>query len=238
MAKKAVVTGATRGIGAAITQRLIQDGFEVIGIARHVPSSFPGEFHQCDLNDLENSRAVFSRIGLAHDVSILINNVGAVAVESVADITTDALSYQWRVNVEAAVLAIQALLPSMRRQRFGRVINIASGALLGKIGRTGYAASKAALVGLTRTMAMELGPSEVTVNCIAPGQIGTQLWATNNDPDSPKTKAMVESIPLRRLGTPDDVAGAVAFFASESASYVTGQTLFVCGGLTVGRSTI
>ena len=83
---------------------------------------------------------------------------------------------------------------------------------------------------------MELGADGITVNCVAPGQIYTTMWAANNNPDSPKTKAMIQSIPAQRLGTGDDVAGAVAYFASDAAQYVTGQTLFVCGGLTVGRN--
>lgn len=236
--KKALVTGATRGIGAAIVSRLISDGFEVVGIARCEPDSFNGDFYRCDLSDLNQSQETFAEISRKHDISVVVNNVGAVAVEPVGSITPAAMDNQWRVNVEAAVIAVQAVLPAMKESRFGRVVNVASGAILGKMGRTGYSASKAALLGLTRTMAMELGEHGITVNCVAPGQVLTELWAANNNPESPKTKAMIESIPLRRLGSGDDVAGAVSFFASDSAAYVTGQTLFVCGGLTVGRNPI
>ncbi|ALL68392.1 3-oxoacyl-[acyl-carrier protein] reductase [Paraburkholderia caribensis MBA4] len=236
MSKVALVTGATRGIGAAIASRLAADGYDVVGIARHAKASFPGKFYECDLDDTNNSQKVLAEICREHEVSVVVNNVGAVKVQNAGDITVEALSQQWRVNVEGSVLAIQAALPTMKAQGFGRVINISSGAFLGKAGRTGYSASKAALIGLTRTLAIELGPLGITVNCVAPGQIATETWAANNDPESPKTKAMIETIPRRRLGKVEDVAGAVGYFASPAAEYVTGQTLFVCGGLTVGKS--
>ena len=236
MSKVALVTGATRGIGAAIAKQLARDGFDVVGIARKAGADFPGTFYECDLDDSKKSQEVLTEICKKHEVSVVVNNVGAVKVQNAGDITAEALTQQWRVNVEGSVIAIQAALPAMKTLGFGRVINISSGAFLGKAGRTGYAASKAALIGLTRTLAIELGPLGITVNCVAPGQIATETWAANNDPESPKTKAMIETIPRRRLGKVEDVAGAVGYLASDAAEYVTGQTLFVCGGLTVGKS--
>ncbi len=238
MKRIALVTGASRGIGRAIANRLATDGVEVIGLARNPCADFPGNFYTCDVGDLPHSGQLFQEICQRHGVNIVVNNAGAVAVESAADVTSDALDLQWHVHVNAAVLAAQAALPQMRKQNWGRIVSIASGAVLGKVGRTGYAASKAAQIGMTRTLSMELGPLGVTVNCVAPGQVQTEMWSKNNDPESAKTKAMIASIPARRLGTPEDVANAVGFLVSEAASYINGQTLFVCGGLTVGRTPI
>ncbi|VVE23076.1 SDR family oxidoreductase [Pandoraea anhela] len=235
MPKRAVITGATRGIGAAIADRLTRGGFEIVGIARETPQHFAGTFFRCDLDDPVETEATFAEVRAMEGISVLVNNAGAVEAQPVGSITVPALDHQWRVNVEASIIGIQALLPGLIANGNGRVINIASGAMLGKPGRTGYAASKAAIVGMTRTLAIELGQHGITVNCVAPGQILTTLWAANNQPDSPKTREMIRSIPMGRLGSVEDVAAAVDFFASEAAAYITGQTLFVCGGLTVGK---
>src|ERR1700744_3115349 len=170
MARTAIVTGATKGIGAAIASKLRAEGNQVIGIARTAPETFDGPFFECDLNDLEQTKSVFDAICSQHDVSILVNNVGSVAVESVSEITLEGLGLQWRGNVESSVLAVQAVLPAMKKTHWGRIVNISSGAILGKSGRTGYAGTKAAILGMTRTMAMELGADGITVNCVAPGQ--------------------------------------------------------------------
>lgn len=237
-ARTALVTGATRGIGRAIAAQLRARGVRVVGIARQRAEAPVDELHLCDLGDAAATREVLAGLCARQGFDILVNNAGAVAVEPAGSITEEGLQRQWRVNVGAAVDAIQAVLPGMRERRWGRVVSIASGAVLGKAGRSGYSATKAALLGMTRTLAMELGEHGITVNCIAPGQIHTEMWAANNDPASAKTRAMVESIPLRRLGQPEDVAGTAAFLVSDDAAYVTGQTLYVCGGLTVGRSAV
>jgi NAD(P)-dependent dehydrogenase (short-subunit alcohol dehydrogenase family) len=132
------------------------------------------------------------------------------------------------------MLVAQGLQPSMQAARFGRIINISSRAALGKELRTVYAATKAGLLGMTRTWALELAPYGVTVNAIGPGPIATELFLSGNPPDSPKTKKILESIPLKRMGEPDDIAHAVASLLDDRAGYITGQVLYVCGGLTVG----
>lgn len=240
MQKTALVTGATRGIGQAIAARLKADGHEVIGIARHaaVGTGPLDHFYRCDLADAQATHATLATIAQRHRVTVVVNNAGAVAVEPAGAITEAGLALQWQVNVGAAIAAVQAALPGMRQAGWGRIVNIASGAVLGKPGRSGYAGTKAALIGVTRTLALELGPHGITVNCIAPGQIHTDMWAANNDPASDKTQAMVAGIPARRLGAPQDVAAAVAFMACADAGYINGQVLYVCGGLTVGKSPV
>jgi len=127
-------------------------------------------------------------------------------------------------------------LPRLRESACGRIVNIGSRAALGKIGRVGYSATKAALTGLTRSMALELAPHGITVNCIAPGPIETEFFTGVNDPSSPATRALTEAVPLGRLGRPEEVAGVVLFFISAEAGFITGQTLYVCGGLTIGAT--
>jgi NAD(P)-dependent dehydrogenase (short-subunit alcohol dehydrogenase family) len=122
----------------------------------------------------------------------------------------------------------------MQAARFGRIINISSRAALGKELRTVYSATKAGLLGMTRTWALELAPDGVTVNAIGPGPIATELFVSGNPPDSPKTKKILESIPLKRMGEPKDIAHAVASLLDDRAGFITGQVLYVCGGLTVG----
>ena len=124
----------------------------------------------------------------------------------------------------------------MKQARCGRIVNISSRAALGKELRTVYAATKAGLHGLTKTWALELAPHQITVNAIGPGPIGTELFHAANPPDSPRTQAILEGIPLHRLGAPADIAHAVSFFLDERASFITGQVIYVCGGLTVGRA--
>ena len=237
MTRTALVTGATRGIGAAIAHQLTDVGVKVFGIGRNEPSApFAGDFFRCDLRDAAQRAKALSQIAERDSIDIVVNNVGAARIEDTGSVTHDALDEMWSVNVEASVDAIQAFLPRMKKQEWGRIINIASGALLGKPGRAGYSATKAALVGLSRTMAIDLASSGITVNVVSPGQIQTELWSLNNRMDDPRTQANLAGIPSKRVGRPEEVAAAVAFFASEQASYVTGQLLYVCGGLTVGKS--
>jgi 3-oxoacyl-[acyl-carrier protein] reductase len=140
------------------------------------------------------------------------------------------------LNLRTAVLCAQKLVPAMRAAGAGRIVNISSRAALGKELRSAYAASKAGLIGLTKSWALELARDGITVNAIGPGPIATELFHAANPPDNPRTRAIVEGVPVRRLGTPADIAHAAAFFMSEAASFVTGQVLYVCGGMTVGRA--
>ena len=140
------------------------------------------------------------------------------------------------LNVEVPLLLMQAVLPSMKRAQNGRIINIASRAALGKPLRSAYSASKAGLIGMTRTWALELGQHGITANCIAPGPIATDMFLRGNPPESESTKALLSSIPAGRMGKADDIANAVSFLADRRSDFITGQTLYVCGGLSIGSS--
>jgi NAD(P)-dependent dehydrogenase (short-subunit alcohol dehydrogenase family) len=122
----------------------------------------------------------------------------------------------------------------MKAAAFGRIVNISSRAALGKELRSVYAATKAGLIGMTKVWSLELGRFGITANVVAPGPIRTELFDRVNPADSPRTKAIIDAIPVRRVGVPDDIAHAVAYFLDSRSGFVTGQTLFVCGGLTIG----
>jgi NAD(P)-dependent dehydrogenase (short-subunit alcohol dehydrogenase family) len=234
----ALVTGASQGIGQAIARRLAADGLTIVNldVALPAPGTPEAEHHVAvDLADRTATAAALTRATAAHAITRLVNNAGIVQAVDLAGTTLADLDRTVQVNLRAALQCAQAVLPTMRTARFGRIVNIASRVVLGKEFRTAYAATKAGIAGFTRTWALELGADGITVNTIGPGPIATSMFERANPPDSPRTRAIIESIPVGRMGTAEDVANAVAFFLDERASFVTGQMLYVCGGLSAGR---
>lgn len=232
----ALVTGGSRGIGRAIVARLLQDGFEVVNFSRRPPeSALPGErFQSVDLGDAAATAAAATALAAAQPVLHLVNNAGMIQVADIEAVTQDELARMVAVNLTAPLLLMQALLPGMRQAGYGRVVNIGSRAGLGKPGRTVYGATKSGLVGMTRTWALELGKAGITVNTVAPGPIATELFDQSNPPGDPGTVALEAAIPVGRIGRPEDVAHAVSSFLDRRAGFMTGQVLYVCGGMSVG----
>lgn len=230
----ALVTGGSRGIGRAIVARLLQDGFEVVNFSRRPPdAALPGEtFQSVDLGDAAATAAAASAV--ARPVLHLVNNAGMIQVADIEAVTQEELARMVAVNLTAPLLLMQALLPGMRQAGYGRVVNIGSRAGLGKPGRTVYGATKSGLVGMTRTWALELGQAGITVNTVAPGPIATELFDQSNPPGDPRTVALEAAIPVGRIGRPEDVAHAVSSFLDRRAGFMTGQVLYVCGGMSVG----
>ncbi|KGD92325.1 short-chain dehydrogenase [Achromobacter sp. RTa] len=232
----ALVTGGSRGIGRAIVARLIEDGYQVVNFSRGAPEALlPGEtFRSVDLGDAAATIAAARELAAERSVLHLVNNAGMIQVANLEDVTQEQMARTMALNVTAPLLLMQALLPGMRAARYGRVVNIGSRAGLGKGGRTVYGASKAGLAGMTRTWALELAADGITVNTVAPGPVATELFKQSNPPGAPKTLALEASIPVGRVGLPEEVAHAVAMFLDPRAGFTTGQLLYVCGGVSVG----
>jgi len=240
MTESVLITGGSGGIGRAIATRAAEAGWRVLNLDLRPPEALlPREvFRACDFADLAAARAALADLVQAHAPTRLVNNVGVVKPASLEETTVEDLATVQEVNLRSAILAAQAVLPAMRAAGFGRIVNIASRAALGKELRTAYAASKAGLIGLARTWALELAADGITVNAIGPGPIATELFRRANPDNSPRTRAIIEGVPVKRLGTPEDVANGVHFFLDDRAGFVTGQVLYVCGGLTVGLAPI
>ncbi len=234
-----LITGATRGIGRAIADRLAAQGHRIIGIARSAADSgFPGEAFTADLTDRDSVMRALAGITRRHAVNGLVNNAGINHLQRLEEIDLAKFDEVVSVNLRAAIQCAQAVLPAMLDARFGRIVNITSRALLGRPRSSSYAGAKAALVAMTRSWALELADKGITVNAVGPGPTETEMWNRNNPPDSPATRAHIAAIPMGRLGQPDEVAAAVAYFMSQEAGFTTGQHIFVCGGLSLGSPMI
>jgi NAD(P)-dependent dehydrogenase (short-subunit alcohol dehydrogenase family) len=231
-----LVTGGSRGIGRAIATRLIDEGYAVVNLDRVPPAVLlPRETCiEVDLADSGATREALAEVVARHAPTRLVNNAGVVRPGALEDVTIDDLDAVVSLNLRCAIQCAQALLPAMKAAGFGRIVGIASRAALGKELRTVYAATKAGLIGMTKTWALELAANGITVNAIGPGPIGTELFHRANPADSPRTKAIIEGVPVKRLGTPEDIAHAAAFLVDDRAGFITGQVVYVCGGMTVG----
>lgn len=237
----AVVTGAARGIGRAIVFELLRQGRRVAGLdllegplkdleKAAQEAGFEVITRCLDITDTAKLTDVLESLSSEHGgIGILVNNAGITRDRLMIQMDDDDFDKVIAVNLRAAFTATRVVARSMIRNKFGRIVNISSvAAVMGQAGSTNYAASKAGLIGMTKSIAREIGKKGITANCIAPGFIQTDM--TNTLPE-PVKKAAREVIPVKRFGTVEDVASAVAFLASEQAGYITGQVLCVDGGM-------
>jgi NAD(P)-dependent dehydrogenase (short-subunit alcohol dehydrogenase family) len=243
--KVALITGGARGIGKETGLKMIREGASVVLLdiledelqkTRKFLSKVGNRVLaiKTDISQEEQvAAAVRNTVNEFGAVDILVNNAGIVCPAPVDEVMEKDWDDVVAVNLKGSFFCTKALLPIMKERNHGRIINIGSRASLGKYARTVYSATKAGLIGMTRTWALELAPFNITVNYIGPGLIATDLFRQVNPRDSERTQRLIKSIPLNRLGTPEDLANTISFLASDEAAYITGQTLFVCGGLSV-----
>lgn len=232
---RVLVTGGSAGIGASICQLLDRAGWNVLNFDVKPPAPFvPGAWTQVDMADQDAVARALQTAVSEGPVLGLVNNVAAIRPASLEETRLADFDWQVAVGARAALQCTQAMLPAMRAAGHGRIVNVTSRAALGKELRSGYSAAKGALNSLTRTWALELAESGITVNAVAPGPIETEAFAAANPTDSPRTLRIVQGIPVGRLGTPADIGRAVAFFMDDDNAFITGQVLYVCGGITVG----
>jgi NAD(P)-dependent dehydrogenase (short-subunit alcohol dehydrogenase family) len=234
--KRAIVTGASQGIGLAIADRLVDEGWEVLNLDLSAPSGGgQARWIEVDLTDTDALERVLEELIAEGPVTGLVNNAGIGIATLLEDTSNDDFDRTVAVNMRAPMICARAVAPVMRAQGFGRIVNISSRAQLGKTHRTAYAATKGGLLSMGRVWALEMAGDGITVNAIAPGPIRTELFEAVNPPDMPRTQEIIDAIPVGRIGGPEDIANAVSFFMGEKAGYVTGQTLYVCGGITLSR---
>ena len=239
--KIALVTGASRGIGAAIAVEMARQGFLVIGTATTAKGSeiitqmfelnkLEGLGLPMDVNGNQSISDLIDKINIDHgEISVLVNNAGITRDTLLMRMKEEDWDAVINTNLKSVYKLSQAVIKGMMKKRYGRIINISSVVgHMGNAGQTNYAATKAGISGFTKSLAQEIGSREVTVNCVAPGFIDTDMTRALSDD---QRQQLLGHIPLGRLGTPADVAHAVCYLASDLAGYVTGETIHVNGGM-------
>ena len=243
MSKKqiAIVTGAAKGIGKSIVERFVAGNYFVIAVdvdeenGKKLIPEFGSEsvqFIKADICSEKEVQSLFEKIKTEHKtVDVLVNNAGIIRDNMIWNMPVEDFDLVMNVNLKGAWLMCREAAKMMKQQNSGRIVNIASRAWLGNRGQSNYSASKAGIVGLTRVLALELGKYNVCVNAVAPGLIDTPL---TQKLEKEVLQKLIDAQPTRSMGKPGDVANAVAFLASDQTQFITGQTIYVDGGKSIG----
>lgn len=239
MAKTVLITGASRGIGAATAEIFADNGYNVIinynknrERAEQIAQKTGGKIIQADISDIiQTGKMVDDIISEFKKIDVLVNNAGISVTGTFDSISDEDARRLFDVNIFGTFNCTKLVLPHMLRRKYGKIINVSS--MWGQVGAScevHYSASKAAVIGFTKALAKEVGPSGITVNCVSPGFISTDMTACYTKEE---VNAICEEIPVGRTGSPYEVAQAVFYLASEQASYITGQVLGINGGMIV-----
>ena len=237
----ALVTGAVKGIGKAITDKFIADGYIVIAVdvdeknGKKLISQYGKEkilFAKADISNEKTVHLLFEKIIKKYGhIDVLVNNAGIIRDNMIWNMPTDDFDLVMKINLKGVWLMCRECAKIMKEKKSGRIINVASRAWLGNRGQSNYAASKAGVVSLTRVLALELGKYNVLVNAVAPGLIDTPL---TQKLEKDVLQKLIEAQPTRTMGKPEDIANVVSFLASEKTQFITGQTIYVDGGKSIG----
>lgn len=232
----ALITGGSKGIGADLAVKLADRGYRVISLARGTPDwSHEGVEHMSvDLLDSDAVREAGTELAARHEITHVVNNAGLIWPNLLEEASPEDITGLAQLHLGSPLVLLQAALPAMKARGFGRVLFNGSRAALGVPTRTAYSATKAGLVGMARTWALELAPHGVTVNVVAPGPVQTDNFWGIIPKGSDRESQLAERIPVGRLGKVEDVSNAFLFFCDPASSFVTGQVLYVCGGTSVG----
>ncbi len=232
----ALITGGSKGIGADLGQRLCAKGYDVVSLSRGKPEWTHDRLHhvEVDLLDATATEQAAAEIAAAHEVTHLVHNAGMIWPNLVEEVSAADLAGLTQLHLGAALILLQSCLPAMKKRQFGRVMFNGSRAALGVPTRTAYAATKAGIIGMARTWALELAPHGITVNVVSPGPVQTDNFWGIIPKGSDREAALAARIPVGRLGTVRDISNAFLFFCDPENGFVTGQTLYVCGGGSVG----
>jgi len=237
----AIITGASKGIGRSIAQRLADDGIFVLvvdvdkengeRVAQEIGRDHAA-FFQTDISEETQVMTLFQFIEKAYErIDVLVNNAGIIRDNLIWNMDTTDFDLVTKINLRGSWLMCREAAKKMKEQKSGRIINISSRAWMGNRGQTNYSASKAGIIGLTRTLAKEWARFNIAVNCVAPGGVKTQMTASIPEK---LMEELLHEIPFGRLAEPEEIASVHAFLASDEASYITGQIVFVDGGLKIG----
>ena len=227
----ALVTGGSRGIGRAASERLARQGFHVICLARTPGAGeFPGTFIACDLSDRLATQKVLASVSDKFEVEVIVNNYGVSGKQSLGEIDVSELTRIFDQNVRVALDVTQHFVAPMKARKYGRIVNVVSRTIGGAAHRSSYSAAKSALVGCTKSWALELAEHGITVNAVSPGPVETEMYRRAFPKCSEDEQRLIASLPVGRLGDPAEIAAAIAFLASRDAGFITGQVLRVDGG--------